>query len=450
MSTTKSGVRTFGELSAALQARAGSKSAATQKKAAENDPVPEKDPNEKGQAAIPVDADGKPSKQVTPESKANADGVTKTFTAPAPAKTVSGEEKVAGDLGTKAAKVAAGIKDLAARLTKKAESGGTAEPNMPPNDKKNEGSEGGANKPPSGGSGQPGDPVAKTSGDGAGALPADAAEKKAPAPKADDKGELPADKTNADGKSAADTCPKCSKMMKDCGCKAAEAKAASEDIEPKAEDLMKIASIILSTEEGRSFAQAQIEKKHGADAAADIIKAASLMEQKAEELAALEESGALIAEEMWKSASERERQTIIKLAEVLAAGRESYSTENEKLAYDAGAEAAAQMGDAGMLGQEQPENLDSAIMAALDEMVQKGEIQPEEAAQILEALQGGGAGGEGGMPPGGEELPPGAGGGMPPEGGGGGEEEAGGKEASAKDPSAANAAAIDRLMKKAA
>lgn len=462
MSNAKSGVRTFSELSAALQARAGSiKSAATSKKAAENDPVPEKDPNEKGQAAIPKDPDAAPSKQNTPESKTNQDGVTSTLPAPPVAKTVMGEEKAAKeDLSAKAAKVAEGIKGLAARLQKKAE---VTQPQMPPNDKQNEGSDGGANKPPSGGAGDKNNPdpavkdaaPAAPSGEAAGTTPADKTEEgKAPMPAADSKGEIPADKTNADaGKSAMEKCEKCGKMTKECAC----GKSASADEVPLDPSFhIKLATIILSTEEGREFAQAQVEKYHGAQAASDIVKAAALMEAKAEELAQAEESGALQAEAMWNAASPEEQANVIKMAQVLAAGRNVYKTEHEKMAYDAGAAGAAEMADQGMLGQEAaPEGagMDEAIMAALEQMVQSGEITPEIAAQILQALQGGGAGGEGGgaMPPGAEggEMPPGMEGG---EGGEGGEEggEMPPEEKEAHTKSAANRAAVAKLFAPAA
>jgi hypothetical protein len=84
---------------------------------------------------------------------------------------------------------------------------------------------------------------------------------------------------------------------------------------------------------------------------------------------------------------------------------------------------AAQMADAGAAGEQEPEMpgadevSDEDIVAVLDQMVQSGELTPDIAAQIMQALQGGGeAGGAGGeMPPGaGGEMPPGAGGEMPP------------------------------------
>lgn len=486
MSQTK--VRTFGELSAALQSRAGLHKSAARKGAAENDPTPEKDPTEKGQAAIPKDPDAAPAKQQVPESKTNAD-TQKVLPAPPVAKTVQGEEKAAGDLASKAAKVASGIKNLAASLSKKAE---VTQPNMPPNDVKNDGADGGANKPPSGGAGAKNNPDpavkdAAPSGAAAGATPKDPADAgKAPDPKPVDKGELPPDKTNTDAKTAGDMCPKCSKMVKDCGCPkeaASEGKAAAANDAPiDASFHLKLAHVILSTEEGRQFAQQQIEKYHGAQAAEDIVKAASIMEQKAEELAALEESGALVAEEMWKSASVEEQQGILKLAHVLAVGRNSYATEHEKAAYDAGAGAGAEMADAGMLadpsmmgggdpaaGGMPPEGgapggeeagMEEAIMAALDQMVQSGELTPEMAAQILQALSGGGEGGGapapggdpaamGGMPPEGGAPPAGGGGGAPPKKSKGGGDEGGGEEDEEKEAatkSAANRSAIDKLF----
>jgi hypothetical protein len=331
---------------------------------------------------------------------------------------------------------------------------------MPPNDKKNEGSAGGALKPPSGGAGSKNNPDpavkdAAPSGAAAGAVPADKTDEgKAPKPKVDPKGPLPDSKTNTDSGAVKSACTKCGKMVCTGDCD----KSASVDDAPIDGSFhLKLASIILETQEGRDFAEAQIARHHGAQAANDIVKAACLMEDKARELAEAEESGAIAAEEMWKSASAEERENIVKLASVRASGLAFYQTEHEKAAYDAGAAGAAQMiddgslgagGDPGAAGGMPPGGdpaagmppggdpsggdptgaggggMEEAIMAALDQMVQSGEITPEMAGQILQALQSGGA--EGGAPGGapGGEMPPGgpggdAGGGMPPGGPGG-------------------------------
>jgi hypothetical protein len=59
----------------------------------------------------------------------------------------------------------------------------------------------------------------------------------------------------------------------------------------------------------------------------------------------------------------------------------------------------------------------AVIIVKIDQMVQSGELTPEVASQIMQALQGGGEGGAGGAEgAGGPPLPPGAEGGMPPDG----------------------------------
>ena len=429
MANTKSGVRSFADLSAALQARAGAtKSAAQAKSAADNDPIPEKDPNEKGNQSIPVDKDAAPAKQNIPDSKTNQDGVTSTLPAPAPAKTIVGEEKPAMDLSAKAAKVADGIRALAGRLQKKAE---VTQPTLPPNTAQNTGSDGGATQPPSGGAGAKNnpDPAVK---DAAPATPAatDKTEKPAPAPKTDEKGPIPADKTNTDSKMATEgaKCSKCGKMEKECGgCKSAsidEMLEGAKKLDPQL--LLKIAAVMIETEENRRYLESAFEKHAGAEAARDLVDAAVYMEQISKEAAAAEEAGQAEANELWKSASEDERARVLRFADAMNAAEAGFKTDLEKAAYDAGVEEAAGLSDAGMLGQtEAPDGaaMDEAIMQALQQMVQSGEITPEIAAQIVEALQGGGGAEAGAMPPG---MEGGAGGGaMPPgveggEGGGGG------------------------------
>ncbi len=452
------------------------------------------------------------------------------------------------------------MKNLSKTLNKKAETvgadGRNVTPNMPPNDNKNEGTTpGGKLQPPSGGTtkGVNPDANAKTSTAGMAAEGMDK-EKKVSMPAGDSKGEIPASKTNTDetkkeekssaaaiaklaknilsnkegkawlvnslGQEMADQivkvaaesdekCKGCGMMKSACKCQPAgdKDKAASGDdliIDPSFH--FKLASLMLATEENRLYAQRVCEKAFGAEAAADIVKAATIMEQRAEEMSAMEAAGAKEAEAKWASATEGERNQILKLARVHHRTREGYQTDWEKQAYDAGAMAAAQMGDAGMLGGAggaggggapgaeagggmppggdpaaamaamaggaggggapggmppgaeggMPPGADGgmppgaeggagggelseeSVVAALQQMVQSGEITPEMAAEILTAITGGGAGGEGGagggMPPGaGGGMPPGAEGGMPPgaaeaAAAGGGEPEKGGGE----------------------
>lgn len=387
MSTPR--IRTYADLSASLNARGANIKAAATKKATDGDPTPEKDSADKGHVAIPKDPDAAPAKQVTPESKTNSD-TTQPFTLN-PAKRVEGEEKPAS-LADKAVKIAAGIRNLAATMQKQAEGAGKALPLMPPNTNENKGmaGQGGVLKPPSGGAGpkNKADPAvvdAKKSGSETGtdtqAKPEEG--KKLSLPVGDSKGDIPADKTNANETTIGHA-----------------SKSAGEEEEVPLDPTfhMKLASIILATEEGRQYAQSAIEKYHGAQAAADIVKAAAIMEARAEELSALEEQGSLEAEEMWKNASEEDRVKIANLLEMHLANRESYKDDILKMAYTDGAGAAATMADAGALGQEAPGDLEESIMQALDEMVQSGEITPEQAAEILQAIQSGGGaeGGEGG------------------------------------------------------
>jgi len=93
MSTPR--IKTFGDLTAALNERATAAKSAAVKKATDGDTTSEKDPADKGHVTIPKDPDAAPGKQNTPESKTNADDQTKVFGAPSPAKTISGEEKPA-------------------------------------------------------------------------------------------------------------------------------------------------------------------------------------------------------------------------------------------------------------------------------------------------------------------------------------------------------------------
>jgi hypothetical protein len=530
-------VRTFADLTATLSKRAsvikvGAETNGQRKNAAGEDVVSESDPADKGTTAIPKDADGATKKTVGLENKTN-DEVTSSFALSAK-KTVEGEEKPATELAKKAQGIAQGVRKLSEALSKKSgvgSDGKSVTPNMPPNDKVNEGTTSdGKLQPPSGGTskGVNPDPNAKAAGSSVDAVgTGTGTEKKVSLPAGDSKGEIPASKTNTDtttkekgaavdpflklaanilsaGKegeawliksvgaemaaqikaAAEEKCKGCGMVKTACTCQPAGDKdktaSGADDFKIDSTFHVKLATIILATEEGRKFAQAQIEKAHGAEAAGDIIKAASIMEERAVHLAQLEESGALAAEEKWASATPEEQQKIVKLARVHARTRDGYQTDLEKMAYDAGAMAAAQMGDAGMLGGAGAgagpdagagaapggmgggapggapvgggdpaaalaamgaggaggeggapggapggEGLsEEAVVAALDQMVQSGELTPELAAEILQAITGGGGapGGEaGGMPPGAGGMPPGAeaGGGMPPGAAGG-------------------------------
>ena len=434
-------ILSFDKLVAGIQKRASVKNA--------DSTVPEKDERESS-TSIPKDPDGATKKTVGLENDTNAD-TTKSFTV-TPAKTVVGEEKPASALAQQAQKVAAGIRNLSAMLKKQGEDAGSKLPVMPPNTDSNAGTTAnGAAKPVTGGVSKPANPDANAktaTGDPATKAKTDVGEQKTVSlPAGDSKGSLPKSQTNSD----------VTKANGETKAESAETAAAAGKEANAADNLVidssfhvKLASLILSTEEGRQYAQAVIERAHGAEAAMDIIKAATIMEERALELTQMEEQGAQEADDFWKSASETDRQRIVKLAQVHSQARDMYATELEKLAYDAGAQAAAQMGDAGILGGAgggadpgaeagvgappgaeggmppgaeggmpggEGEISPEVIVQALDQMVQSGEITPEIAAEIVSALQGGGGAGgadpgmAGGMPPGAEAggmMPPGA------------------------------------------
>ena len=258
----------------------------------------------------------------------------------------------------------------------------------------------------------------------------DPKKKTAPEVKGDSKGEVPVEAKNTDAttKTSGEMPPELKKKLKaekpeDAGA-AAEGKTdtAAVEAEKAAAELivdpqygMKIASLVLAVVDGRAIVERELQKAHGMAAADDIIKAAAFMEEKAIELAQLEESGVLAAQEYWAKMPEVERAEVVKIANVLELAKTGMD-EEEKQAFDQGAGAAAQMADAGAAGEQEPQTpgadevSDEDIVGVLDQMVQSGELTPEVASQIMQALQGGGEGGAGGA---------GAEGGMPPEAMGG-------------------------------
>lgn len=207
---------------------------------------------------------------------------------------------------------------------------------------------------------------------------------------------------------------------------------------------LKLASEILSTTEGRQYAESVLMRSLGAEAAADIVKAAAIMDQAAyeaqqqeAELAEYQASGAYQAEQLWKSASVNEQQSIIKMAQVHEVAKSIYTDDLGefadicKQAYDAGAEACAVMLDksaaalpegaqAGELPegapgeeageteaeQESEETTPEDILAVLEELVQSGQISEEVAQEILQQLVGGEQGGEGAENAAPTEVPP--------------------------------------------
>jgi len=421
-------VRTYNQLVQTLNDRASATKQASTKSAAGDTPT-EKDPAEKGTVAIPKDPSATPAAELLPGQTPNAE-VTPVLSV-APAKKVEGEEKPANALLSQAQKVAAAIRGLNKSATRDTAKISPQLVSDAASENKN------TTAPVPGSTGDKGpkakqvpDPVTKAA---AGDVPtvADPAEKGKEKVKGDSIGEVPAQPENANKTKVGDekkeaacppgcTCPKCTK-------------AAADMLDITPDFHFKLASLILSTQEGRDFARQIIEQAHGAAEAEDIIKAATFMEQESQRLQELEDQGAFAAEEMWKNASEDERIAIIKLANIHALAKSGLATEQEKQAYDDGAATAAGLADAGVLGgaagaapaapagaapagpevpgaEAAPAGSDSItdedIVAVLEELVQSGKIKPEEAQAILEALQQGGA--EGAVPAGPEGAAPGA------------------------------------------
>ena len=192
-------------------------------------------------------------------------------------------------------------------------------------------------------------------------------------------------------------------------------KAAGFELDPSYH--FKLASIVLADADLKSRAEAKLQEALGAEVAADVIKCATVMEQEANAIAELEASGAAEAEELWKSASEAERNTIVKLASLHDFVRGKLATEMEKQAYDMGASAAADemdqpeaapapdaaagaapdaaagaAPDAAAPGAEGGDVSPEDIMAVLQHLVQSGQIDEPTAQAILQELSGGGEG----------------------------------------------------------
>ena len=408
--------RTFTDLMQQLSAR----KEASAKRASGVPAAPEKDPNDKGDTCIPTDPNATPAKQNLPANSKNDDG-TPVLNAAAPAKTVEGGEKFG--LNDKIAALSTKLRGIMNKAATPAVLTRQVTPNMPANDKKNdgttfvtgEGSPGSSTAPettgkkPKGLSNPTGGKSASEQGNTE-SMPSDKTEKgKAGMPKVDSKGNVPPPTSNAN------------KPMEAAG--KGEKKEASAD-EAAAMDgidasfALKIAHCVLSFEDGRAMAQACIERMHGMEAADNLIKAASIMESRAQELELLENAGAAQAEEYWANSSPEEREQLLKSASVHEQAIVALQTDAEKAAYMDGAKLAAAMQDAGMMGDQEPTDAQNTtvteqdVIAALDELVQKGEIPEQVAVQLLQEILGGGAGGADGGAPGGG-MPPGADGGAP-------------------------------------
>ena len=435
---------TYKDLVAELKNRSNAKSASVKKADGYSVPtVPEQDPDEKGKPSVPKDPAATAELQKVPpasQTTTNSD-VTPPASVPVVGRKIEGEEKPASDMVAKAAAIVNSLRHLRKNATASEISTKGSLPDDGGNDNVDKGNKGdyGSNQTITTGARGKNNPDANAKTSGAedpstcGPDACDPKKEKAPAVKGDSKGEVPSSTVNADAttKKSGDIPEELKK--KDKAEKPMDAGAAAEgkeDAEKAAAEMiidpqyaMKIASMVLSVEDGRAIVNRELQKAYGEAAADDIVKAAAFMEDRANELAQLEDSGVLAAQEYWSNMPDSEKQDVIKIANTLELAKTGMD-EEEKQAFDQGAGAAAQMADAGAAEDQAPqmpgadEVSDEDIVAVLDQMVQSGEITPEIAAQIMQALQGGGEGGAEGAEgaEGGAEGAEGAeGGGMPPE-----------------------------------
>lgn len=226
-------------------------------------------------------------------------------------------------------------------------------------------------------------------------------------------------------KSAAASAPAATPAAK-AAAKAASNDSVASDIEFTPEFHIKLASLIMETEEGVKFAADILRKAAGAEKAQELISSALEQQGIAMQYAAAYDEQEKMASYMeaqreaefnaiYKSASVEERAQMDKFASVHGQVLQILPTDFEKYAYMGGADAAAGMMDqeAAMPpgeeagpppgGGEEPLG-DQDVVAIIEQLVQSGQITEEEAMAIVEQLQAGG--GEGGMPPEGAEGEP--------------------------------------------
>lgn len=202
----------------------------------------------------------------------------------------------------------------------------------------------------------------------------------------------------------------------------------AQDISPDPEFLFKLASTIIETEGGIEAVEPILRKAAGVEAANNLIARATdayagLVDEGYEQLELEKQAAEILAYqeqyvgEMLKGASEEDRNSIIKLAQVHDANIETYQDEMLKSAYMQGAMDGAAMEDS-MVPEEGGEALPpeeamipgaedgpagpEEIIALLDAMVQNGELDEETAMAVAEQVMGGGAE----MAPEGEEMTP--------------------------------------------
>ena len=192
------------------------------------------------------------------------------------------------------------------------------------------------------------------------------------------------------------------KSMKGSDKEAANDSVAS-DLSPDA--LLKLASTIMATEGGLEAVEPVLLKAAGVEAAKQIIAQATdsynsfmtsqyefdkaAAEQEFYEKAAAEQEAAAMGEFL-KSASEEDKEQIVKFASIHAEALENIEDPMLKQAYMQGAEDAAAMEDAGgaeLPGAEGGASIEQ-IAQLLQVMVESGEIDEETAMAVLQELAG--------------------------------------------------------------
>lgn len=176
--------------------------------------------------------------------------------------------------------------------------------------------------------------------------------------------------------------------------KAGEADEVSLPSEFSTEFHVKLASQLLATEEGREHARSILADAMGAEAVETLIKQASEMEKVAAEQAQFEGQ----IKQAMAQMSPEEQDEFVKSARFHYGEVDKLENDFEKQAYQQGAMDAAAMEEAGgalpeIPGAESEMTIEEVVMI-LDQLVQSGEIDPQLADAVLQAVMaemGGGA-----------------------------------------------------------
>jgi hypothetical protein len=181
---------------------------------------------------------------------------------------------------------------------------------------------------------------------------------------------------------------------------AADIEATASDFEEDKNAYQKIASLVMSYEEGRQLVTDLADRELGKQAAENLIKEAAEIEYMQQAFEQEQANAAAEVEEMLKGASEEDVQDIEKLMVLHGGAVESFESDEEKQAYDLGVKqaAAAMDEEGGELPMEGEDVSLDEVAAVIMQMVESGEIDPQLAEAILTELAGadGGAGMGGG------------------------------------------------------